>query len=130
MFPTLQQIVLVALGGGVGAAVRLIVTKASTELWGERFPFGTLIVNGVGCLALGMLMRLGPNWISDSTKLLIGVGVLGGLTTFSTFSMDTLSRWQQQEWLLGWLNVGANLGLGLLAVAFGSWLGGLIVAEK
>lgn len=130
MWPSLQQLMLVAVGGALGASTRFVVTKVSTELWGDRFPWGTLIVNVVGCFALGLLMRFGPSWISDQTKLLIGVGVLGGLTTFSTFAMDTVSRWQQQEWLLGWLNISANLAIGLIAVAIGTWVGGAFVAQK
>ncbi|MCA9105480.1 MAG: fluoride efflux transporter CrcB [Planctomycetales bacterium] len=129
MLPSIKQILLVAMGGALGASGRLVVTRLATHVWGERFPWGTLIVNVVGCFALGLLLRLGPQSVSDSTKLLVGVGLLGGLTTFSTFGMDTVSRWEQGEWMLGLVNVAANLLIGLLAVAAGIWMGQVFAAK-
>ncbi|HRF02590.1 MAG TPA: fluoride efflux transporter CrcB [Pirellulaceae bacterium] len=127
--PSWSQLLLVGLGGACGAMARYVTTVAATGWWGERFPYGTLIVNVAGCLAIGLLLRLSTGWVGDSTRLMLSVGVLGGLTTFSTFGMDTVSRLQQGAWGTALANVAANLGFGLSAVALGIALGAWLSAE-
>lgn len=89
---TAGMFVLVALGGGVGAALRFVVDGAVTRAWGARFPWGILVVNVSGSLLLGLATGwadagvLSPPWLS-----VLGVGVLGGYTTFSTAMLDTLT---------------------------------------
>lgn len=92
--------VLVFIGGGIGAALRHGANRAALALLGSSFPFGTMIVNVVGSLAMGFLatlflMKLGT---SQSLRLFLITGILGGFTTFSAFSHDAALLWEKAEW--------------------------------
>ena len=82
---------------------------------GETFPAGTLVVNVLGCLLLGYLIHIS----SQQWKLILGVGFLGALTTFSTFGVETISKLKAGHVSLAALNVFLNLTIGFAAV----WLG-------
>ena len=87
---------LVFLGGGVGAALRHAVNLAAARL-GFAFPIGTLAVNVLGCVLMGVLVAwfaLRPG-IDQNVKLLLTTGLLGGFTTFSAFSLDSALLWQR-----------------------------------
>lgn len=117
----LKALVIVAAGGALGAVARYLMSQGSKTWWGESLPYGTFLVNVVGCLAIGILAGLGMAQLSPAMHKLVVVGVLGSLTTFSTFGLDTLELFQRQPWL-AFANAGANVLVGLLAVAFGFWL--------
>lgn len=88
------QVLLVALGGALGSAARYGVGLAAMRLFGLGYPWGTLIINAVGGLAMGVLAaRLGPD--QENLRLLLAVGVLGGFTTFSAFSLETMRLMEQ-----------------------------------
>lgn len=116
---------LVFLGGGVGAALRHGVNRAALATFGPSFPFGTLIVNIVGSLLIGMLAELflSRGGGSQELRLFLTTGVLGGFTTFSAFSLDAAVMWQRGDYatlcayVIGSvaLSIGA-LFLGMLAV--------------
>ena len=87
------QLLLVMIGGAVGAGARHLTGRATLSLFGPGFPYGTLAVNLIGGFAMGLLVGTlarmqvpGENW-----RLLLGVGVLGGYTTFSAFSLDVVN---------------------------------------
>ena len=85
----MSQILLVAIGGALGSLARYGVGLAAARWLGLAFPWGTLVVNVAGGLAMGVLFaRVGPE--QEGLRLLVGVGVLGGFTTFSTFSLETV----------------------------------------
>jgi CrcB protein len=114
----------VALGGGAGAALRFGATALSVKLLGKSFAWGTLAVNLAGCLCIGLVLHaheMKALW--DSARPLLAIGLLGGLTTFSTFGYDTWIHVEAGRWDLAGLNAGANLILGVLLVAAGLWLG-------
>jgi len=91
----MMQVLLVALGGAAGSVARYGVGVAAARWLGLGFPWGTLIVNVVGGLAMGLLAaRVGPENVD--LRLALGVGVLGGFTTFSTFSLETVRLMQHQ----------------------------------
>ncbi|MBT1445449.1 fluoride efflux transporter CrcB [Shewanella sp. JM162201] len=119
----MNNVLFVALGGAVGAVLRYSISILALQLFGAGFPFGTLIVNVagsflMGCVyALAELSHIGPQW-----KALIGVGLLGALTTFSTFSNETLLLMEQGDWLKASLNVLLNLVLCLVMVYLGQQL--------
>lgn len=91
----MTNVLLVALGGAIGSVGRYGVGLAAARLFGVAFPWGTLIVNVVGGLAMGLLAaRTGP--AEENLRLLLGVGVLGGFTTFSAFSLDTVRLMERE----------------------------------
>jgi CrcB protein len=91
----MMQVLLVAVGGAIGSVGRYGVGLAAARLFGLAFPWGTLIVNVAGGFAMGWLAaRVGP--MQENMRLLVGVGVLGGFTTFSTFSLETVRLMQHQ----------------------------------
>ena len=83
---------LVALGGGLGAVARFACGQVALKLLGPDFPFGTLLVNAVASLLMGVLIGVLALRIDGhpEIRLFLAVGVLGGFTTFSTFSLDTV----------------------------------------
>lgn len=91
------------LGGAVGAGARHLVGRATLAAWGPNYPWGTLAVNLLGGLLMGLLAgslsRLGHG--SEQMRLLLGVGVLGGFTTFSAFSLDVMNMLQRGDWGMG-----------------------------
>jgi CrcB protein len=115
------MILLVGLAGAAGAMSRYGVGVWAEKALGSHFAYGTLLVNALGCLALGFLLELerGTNLISPPVRILVAVGYLGAFTTFSTFGYETLRFFQAGTPHLAWLNIAGNLGLGLLGV----WLG-------
>jgi len=88
MFPLLYVMV----GGAVGSGARYLTGRAMTALLGPDYPFGTLAVNLIGGLLMGVLVGvLARNTASEAGRLLLAVGVLGGFTTFSSFSLDVVT---------------------------------------
>ena len=89
-----QAYLLVAVGSGVGGAMRLLVSTLVGRTAGANFPWGTLVVNVVGCLLVGVLGAMfepaSPLHVRQELRALLVVGLLGGFTTFSAFSLETL----------------------------------------
>lgn len=107
----------IALGGAFGACSRYLIAEFCIYLFGRGFPYGTLTVNIVGSLIMGLLTAaiveghvIAPHW-----RHIVGLGFLGALTTFSTFSMDNVLLLQQQAYLKMGLNVILNVSVSLLA---------------
>lgn len=120
------NILWVALGGGVGASLRYLVSIGLLN-GASGFPFATLAVNISGSFGLAMLWlwQLQQSQSSaTSLWLLLGVGVFGGFTTFSTFSLELFQLLQQQQWLKATLYSLASVLLSLFAVALAWWLFG------
>lgn len=113
----------VGAGGFVGSAARYLVYKA-TEILPLSFPLATLFVNGVASFVLGMLLALGVQGLfaSERLRLFVVVGVLGGFSTFSAFSGETLDLILNKDFFLAALNVVLNVGLSLCLAAVGFWI--------
>jgi fluoride exporter len=116
-----QAVMFIALAGAAGAVSRYGVGLWTQRQFGNNFAFGTLLVNILGCLLLGLVLELEvrTDWVNHSTRLFLAVGFLGAFTTFSAFGFETLKFMQAGAHQLAFLNVAANLVLGLLAV----WVG-------
>lgn len=116
-----MKIILVALGAGFGGGLRYWLSSISYKIFPVYFPFGTLIVNVLGSIILGFLI-FGfdeKELLHPSLKLLLGVGFCGGLTTFSTFSLETINLLRESQFLFASLNVLANMFLTILGIYIG-----------
>lgn len=113
-------------GGGLGAVLRHGVGALSLRAFGPSFPWGTLIVNVVGSLAMGLLiagLSALPGGASNSLRLFLATGLLGGFTTFSAFSLDVLTLWERGAILPALGYVAASLVLSFAGIAAGFALG-------
>ena len=116
-----SQVLAVAVGGAAGAVGRFLVYRVSAAHLGAAFPYGTLIVNVVGSLILGIVAGLSASrmGLPPAIQLAAGVGFCGAFTTFSTFAVDTLNR---ESLGMGLLNVTLNNVLSIAAAAIGLYL--------
>ncbi|HDM8040948.1 TPA: fluoride efflux transporter CrcB [Vibrio fluvialis] len=116
---------LIAIGGAIGACSRYLVSEWCVTLFGRSFPYGTLTVNIVGSFIMGLLIAAFENeWLAPYPwRQIVGLGFLGALTTFSTFSMDNVLLMQQGAFFKMGLNVLLNVLLSICAawVAY-QWL--------
>ncbi|WP_270410442.1 fluoride efflux transporter FluC [Microbacterium maritypicum] len=109
-----------ALAGGIGAVLRYLVDLGVARLAGRRFPWGILLVNISGSFALGLVTAALPD-----AAFLLGAGLLGGYTTFSTAMLDTVALWRDGERRASAFNAIGMLLLGVLAAGLGRALGSL-----
>ncbi len=113
----------IGLGSALGGMARYWCSGAAALLLGESFPWGTLIINVLGSAIIGFVATLtGPDGrllVSSTTRQFIMVGLCGGYTTFSSFSLQTLNLAQDEEWLYASGNAVLNLVLCLVAVYLG-----------
>lgn len=117
----MTQLLAIAAGGSIGAVLRY-VASSGVHLWlGRGFPYGTLLVNVLGSFIMGLLYELFLQRISvcDEVRALLLVGILGAFTTFSTFSMETISLIEQGDLSKAVLNVLLSVILCLSAAWFG-----------
>jgi len=116
-------IVLVFLGGAAGSMCRYWWSGLVAQRFGETFPFGTLIVNIAGSILAGVfsgfLMHIANSSIATALQQLLVVGICGGLTTFSSFSLQTFSLIADRRWLSALSNIVFSTGLSLGCVALG-----------
>jgi CrcB protein len=117
---------LLALAGGVGASLRLVVDAIIRSRLSTTFPVGTMLVNLTGCLLLGFITALAAgHLIPEELRLVLGAGLLGGYTTFSTASFETVRLAQEGRYGAALLNGPGLLVAGVLASVLGLWLGSL-----
>ncbi|MBV6656993.1 MAG: fluoride efflux transporter CrcB [Devosiaceae bacterium] len=122
--------VLVFLGGGAGAVARYALVRASETAFGSGFPYGVLVANIVGSLAMGLVV----GWLAargaglgafldmeghEAAKAALATGLLGGFTTFSAFSLDAVRLWQEGAVGAALLYVALSVGLAIAALLVG-----------
>lgn len=119
-------ILFVALGATIGASLRYAVALWAAAHLGATFPYGTLLVNVIGSFILGLFLTIVTERLAISTewRLVIATGFCGSLTTFSTFSYETVQLLTEGSYLAGALNIGANVVLSIVGV-----LGGVALAR-
>lgn len=119
----------VGIGGALGSMARYWLTLVAARHMGEAFPWGTLIINIVGSFIIGLFVTLtgpgGPYIVEPNARLFVAVGLCGGFTTFSAFSLQTLVLMQEGEWLYASGYVLASVALCLLGV----WLGYILAQQ-
>jgi CrcB protein len=114
----------VAGGAVVGAPLRYLVDRAVQSRHESRFPYGTLLVNLVACLILGVVTGIAD--LSPTVVALLGTGLCGTFSTYSTYAFETFRLAEDGEWSPAALNVVASVGLGVGVASVGFWLGGLL----
>jgi len=117
----------ICLGGGIGTSARYGLSGWTQRLAGPGFPAGTLAVNVIGSLLLGILMEVGVTGglLAPTLRLTLTTGVIGGFTTYSTFNYETIEYLREAAWPLAAANVAVTvivcLGAGLAGLAIGRW---------
>jgi fluoride exporter len=119
----MQAIVLVFVGAGLGGVLRHLINSGVSALLGAAFPYGILLINVTGSFVMGLLVgwlafRAGEDWTRNA-QLFVATGVLGGYTTFSTFSLDAFRLIERGQIGLAALYIGGSLILGVA----GLWAG-------
>ncbi|PZP38910.1 MAG: fluoride efflux transporter CrcB [Pseudomonas fluorescens] len=119
----MSNILLVFVGGGLGSIARYLMGLAATRIFGVAFPYGTLSVNVLG----GLLMGLFIGWMSTrnahpTLQLFFATGILGGFTTFSSFTLEAVLLWQRNEPLLAAAYIAASVILAITALCLGLYL--------
>jgi fluoride exporter len=125
----MKAYVWIAIGSAIGGVARYWCSGVAARLIGETFPWGTLIVNVVGSFIIGFFATLtapdGRVFASSTTRQFVMVGLCGGYTTFSSFSLQTLNLMNDGEWLQVGANISASVVLCLLAV----WIGHVLAVS-
>ena len=120
----MKQAFFVFFGGGIGATSRYWLQGAVYRIVGTQFPYGTLLVNVLGCLAIGILMTVFEErfLISPSLRLFLTIGILGGFTTYSSFSYETIVMLQEGNYFAG----SANMVYTTLSCLGATWVGTIL----
>ncbi|MBL8100787.1 MAG: fluoride efflux transporter CrcB [Anaerolineales bacterium] len=123
----MTNILLVGAGGFIGSVLRYLI-GGYFQGFAKSFPLGTLAVNVIGCFIIGLLAHLGEKYgmFSNESRAFIFIGILGGFTTFSAFGNETINLMRQGFGANAFINIGANVVFGLLAVWLGRVIGHLI----
>jgi len=102
-----ERFLLIVLGGAIGTGVRYLTSIAAARWLGTEVPYGTLIVNLLGAFVIGLVQELGTETllVPDDLRLFLTTGVMGGLTTYSTFSYETVRLIEVGSWHHAWANV-------------------------
>ena len=115
----MSQFALICVGGAVGTGVRYLAGLLAVHWLGAGFPYGTLAVNLAGAFLIGLLQQLAGALIPEAVRLVLVVGVLGGMTTYSAFAYETVRLMTLAEWGKAWTNLAVTTGLCLVLC----WLG-------
>jgi CrcB protein len=117
----MSHILLVALGGGLGASARYLTNLAALRVAGPHFPWGTILVNIIGSFAMGVLIETLTRRTGTSMEVrsFLATGFLGGFTTFSAFSLDFALMWERGDQWIGALYLSASVVLSILALFAG-----------
>jgi fluoride exporter len=103
----LERVLLVAFGGAIGSVLRFLTSLLAAHWFGAEFPYGTLIVNLSGAFVIGLVQQIGGETllIPDGVRLFLTTGMMGGLTTYSTFSYETVRLMEANAWHQAWINI-------------------------
>lgn len=117
----MSKVLMVGAGGFIGAILRYSVSLYMAKIGQFDIPLGTLLVNALGGFLIGAIMEfsLSTELISPELRLFLTTGILGGFTTFSTFSYETVALLSDRAYMLGFLNVVLNLFLSVFGVVLG-----------
>ncbi|MER9328811.1 fluoride efflux transporter CrcB [Mesorhizobium sp. M0152] len=117
------NLLLIAIGGGIGAGMRHLANMGALRLVGPNYPWGTMVINIVGSLAMGLFIAtLARRGGSSELRLFVATGILGGFTTFSAFSLDFATLWERGATLPAFGYALASVIGAIIALFLGLWL--------
>jgi len=121
----MREVVIIALSGALGSVSRYLVSGWAYRIFGERFAYGTIAVNIIGCFALGVAMEMSlvTDLLPRTLRLAVTIGFLGAFTTYSTFGYETYQYMENGAWWPVLLNVVGHVVFGIAAVWAGLVLG-------
>ena len=124
-----MQFLWIGLGGFLGANARYLVQLWAANRWGASFPYGTMVANVSGSFLIGFFLTLTTERLAvpPEVRLFFAVGFLGGFTTFSSFSLETVRLFQLSGWWIAGLEFLGNTILGLIGVLLGIYLAQLLL---
>ena len=126
------RLLLICLGGAVGTAARYVVSGLAARWLGADFPYGTLIVNLAGSFAIGLIQQVGVTTVAipDPLRLFLTVGVMGGLTTYSAFSYETVRLMEANAWHQAWINIVVTTTMALALCVLGIAAGRVVLSLR
>ena len=103
----MERFLLICLGGSIGTGARYLTAVFAARWFGAEFPYGTLIVNLAGAFIIGVVQQLGTEalLVPGTPRLFLTTGMMGGLTTYSTFSYETVRLMETAAWHQAWINI-------------------------
>jgi CrcB protein len=128
----MTRLALVAVGGALGSVLRYLVAMAAVAWLGPMFPWGTLAVNLVGSFLIGLVQSLAVESlvISEEARLFLSTGLMGGLTTYSAFSYETVRLAETGAWTAAWANVLITTAACLTLCLLGLTTGRILLAPR
>jgi CrcB protein len=128
----MERVLLVAVGGAIGSALRYLVATLALAWLGPAFPWGTLVVNLVGSFAIGLVQQLATEGLvlGEDARRFLSTGVMGGLTTYSAFSYETVRLMETGAWTSAWLNVTVTTAACLALCFLGLTTGRVLLAPR
>ncbi len=120
----MKEVLLVFIGGGVGSALRYLVSKSFTGWINNPFPYSTFIVNIVGCFLIGIFLSVPEkfDWFTIEYRLFLATGICGGFTTFSAFSYENYALLKEGDYAYFIAYTVLSFGIGLIATFAGVYL--------
>ncbi|HEY7203956.1 MAG TPA: CrcB family protein [Methylomirabilota bacterium] len=128
----MTRFVLICFGGAVGTGARYLLGGLAVRWLGPDFPYGTMFINVLGSFLIGTIQQVGLTtlWIPETLRLVLAIGVMGGFTTYSSFSYETIRLVEAGSWAAAAAYVGLTTGLCLGGCTAGLALGRLLVEGK
>ncbi|RUW20571.1 MULTISPECIES: fluoride efflux transporter CrcB [unclassified Mesorhizobium] len=119
----MANLLLVVIGGGIGAGIRHLTNMGTLRLVGPNYPWGTMAINILGSFVMGLFIAvLARRGGSNEVRLFVATGILGGFTTFSAFSLDFATLWERGATLPAFGYALASVIGAILALFLGLWL--------
>ena len=127
-----MRLLLICLGGAVGTGARYLIGGLAARWLDSEFPYGTLFINVLGSFLIGFVQQVGLTTLAipETTRLVLTIGVMGGLTTYSSFSYETIRLIENGSWLGATANIVLTTGLCLVVCVLGLGLGRVVVGWK
>lgn len=128
----MERALLITFGGALGTLLRYLTSLAAAQWFGTEFPYGTLIVNLTGSFVIGVIQQLGAEalMIPDNTRLVLTTGMMGGLTTYSAFSYETVRLMETGAWSQAWINIFVTTVICLSLCYLGMGVGRIFVTLR